>query len=99
MENLLEAERDKPDRMGGRAGASVRGAGCVDRVRDVVHEVWARDVDTIPARREYDIHENAFVALLHWKRVGHWVGRLHIRHAKVADGLVRESRAQRTSGV
>ena len=65
----------------------------------MVHEVWARGVDTIPARREYDIHDNAFVALAHWERISQWVGWHHIGHAKVVDGLVRESRAQGTSGV
>ena len=65
----------------------------------MVHEVWARDVITIPARREYDIHENALVALARWERVGQWVGRRHAGQAKVVDGLVRGSRAQRTSGV
>ena len=81
--------------MGGRTGAPFLRT---DRVRDVVFEIRARDVPTIPARWEHDMHENAFVALALWERVCHWVGRLHIVHAKVADGLVRGSRARRTSG-
>ena len=46
MENLLEPERHESNGMGRRAGASFART---DRVRDVVLEVFARDVDTIPA--------------------------------------------------
>ncbi len=94
MDNLLELERHKPNRMGGRAGAPfLRTHG----VRDVVLEICARDVPTIPARWEYDMHENAFVAVALWERVCHWVGWLVVVHAIVADGLVRGSRARRPS--
>src|SRR5258706_946665 len=93
MDNLLKLERHKPNGMGGRAGASFRRT---DRVRDVVHEVCARGILTIPARREYNLHENAFVAKSFWERVRHWVGRLCVVHALVDDGLVRWSRARCT---
>ena len=66
MENLLKLERHKPNGMGGRTGtAFVR----INGVRDVVLEVCARGVPTIPARREYDMHESACVAVALWQGV------------------------------
>ena len=91
MDNLFELERYKPNRVGAWTGASFRRT---DRIRDVVPEVCARGVFTIPARWEYDMHENALIALSLWERVCHWVGRLRGIHAKVLNGLVRGSRAR-----
>src|SRR5258706_1603495 len=93
-ENLLELERHKPNGMGVRAGVSFRRT---DRVRDVVLGVCARDVPTIPARREQDTHHNAFLALALWELVRQWVGLLLIQ-ASEEGGPVRGSRAHRTSG-
>ena len=95
MENLLEPDRHDPNGMGGRAGASFA---CTDRVRDVVLEVCARSVLTIPARREYDMHENAFVARALWERVRLWVGRLRAVTTEEAGGRVRRNiRVESTS--
>ena len=93
-ENLVELERHKSNGMGARAGGSFRRT---DRVRDVVLEVRARDVLTIPARREQDTHHNAFLALAIWELVRQWVGLLLIQ-ASEPCGLVLGSRVHRTSG-
>ena len=71
MDNLLHPHGDKPNGMGGRAGASVVR---IDRVRDMVFEVSARNVLTIPARLEYDMHEEAIGAMAFWDRVRLYVG-------------------------
>ena len=73
MEHLLEPDRHNPNGMGGWAGAPFART---NRVRDVVLEVCARDVDTIPARREYDMHENTLVARALWELGRRWWVRL-----------------------
>ena len=81
--------------MGGRAGAPFMRT---DRVRDVVLEVGARGVLTIPARWEHDLDANAVGAIAHWERVRLSDGRLVIAEAMVVESLLRGIRAHRASG-
>ena len=71
MDDLLHPHCDKPNGMGSRAGASVVR---IDRVRDMIFEVSARNVLTIPARLEYDMHEEAIGAMAVWECVRLYVG-------------------------
>ena len=63
---LLQLDRHKPNRMGGRAGASLEPTDRTDGVHDMVLEVVARDVATIPARREEDNLVKTLGAILLW---------------------------------
>ena len=97
MDGLLQLDRWKPNGMGGRAGASVVRT---DGVRDMVLEVCARDVPTVPTRREEDNLEKAVRAILLWESVRLCFHRIRISEAVafVADGLVRGSISHRASG-
>jgi len=95
MGKLLDEDRHKPDRMGGRAGASFMRT---DRVRYMVLEVGARCVLTIPARREDDLNTNAVGTIARWERVRLWDGRLVVAEAMVVEGLVRGIRCHLASG-
>ena len=66
MDILLQFDRHKPDRMGGRAGASLEPTERADGVYDMVLEVGARNVPTIPARREEDNLVKTLGAILLW---------------------------------
>ena len=95
MGNLLEEDRHKPHGVGGRAGASFMRT---DRVRDVVLEVGARDVLTIPACWEHDLDANAVGARALWERERLGDGRLVKTEAMVVESLVRCIIALRASG-
>ena len=69
-----------------------------DRVRDVVLEVGARDVLTIPACWEHDLDANAVGARALWERERLGDGRLIIAEAMVVEGLVRWIITHRASG-
>jgi len=95
MGKLLEEDGHKPNGMGGRAGAPFM---CTDRVRDMVFEVGARNVLTIPARWEHDLDANAVRTVTLGKRVRLWDGRLVVAEAMVVEGLVCGISAHRASG-
>lgn len=94
MGNLLDEDGHEPNGMGGRAGASFMRTG---RVRDVVLEVGARGVPTIPARREQDLDTNAVGTSTLRERERLWDGRLVEAEAMVVEGLVPGIRAHRAS--
>ena len=95
MGGLFEEDRHKPNGVGGRAGAAFMRT---DRVRDVVLEVGARDVLTIPARWEHDLDANAVGAIALRERIRLGDGRLVKAKTMVVESLIRWISALRASG-
>jgi hypothetical protein len=95
MGELLDEDGHKSNGMGGGAGTSfVR----TDRVRDMVLEVGACGVPTIPARWEQDLDANAIGTFTLWEGERLWDGRFVVAEATVVEGLVRGVGAHRVSG-
>jgi len=94
MGDLLDEDGHEPNGVGGRAGTSFLRT---DRVRDVVLEVGARGVPTIPARREQDLDANAVGTVTFWEGERLWDGSLIEAEAMVVEGLFPGISAHRAS--
>ncbi len=85
MGNLLDEDGHESNGMGGRAGTSFLRT---NRVRDMVLEVGARGIPTIPARWEQDLDANAVGAIAVRESERLCDGRFVKAEAMVVESLV-----------